>query len=87
MRQTLTDDFWGLHKNMNCAFPLIHNHHWSMSDLGLFVSYLCDQFFIFSLIFIAINHTTSLKQTHLFFARFLEYLLLSLDDNVAEERQ
>ena len=24
MRQTLTDDFWGLHKNMNCAFPLNH---------------------------------------------------------------
>ena len=22
MRQTLTDDFWGLHKNLNCAFPL-----------------------------------------------------------------
>ena len=22
MRQTLTDDFWGLHKNKNCAFPL-----------------------------------------------------------------
>ena len=22
MRQTLTDYFWGLHKNMNCAFPL-----------------------------------------------------------------
>ena len=22
MRQTLTDDFWELHKNMNCAFPL-----------------------------------------------------------------
>ena len=22
MRQTLTDDFSGLHKNMNCAFPL-----------------------------------------------------------------
>ena len=23
MRQkTLTNDFWGLHKNMNCAFPL-----------------------------------------------------------------
>ena len=19
---TLTDDFWGLHKNMNCTFPL-----------------------------------------------------------------
>ena len=23
LRQTLTDDFLGLHKNMNCAFPLI----------------------------------------------------------------
>ena len=22
MRQTLTDNFWGIHKNMNCAFPL-----------------------------------------------------------------
>ena len=22
IRQTLTDAFWGLHKNMNCAFPL-----------------------------------------------------------------
>ena len=22
MRQTLTDDFWRLHKNTNCAFPL-----------------------------------------------------------------
>ena len=22
MRQTLTNDFLGLHKNMNCAFPL-----------------------------------------------------------------
>ena len=23
-RQTLKDDFWGLHKNMNCAFTLNH---------------------------------------------------------------
>ena len=23
MRQTLTNDFWGLHENMNCAFPLM----------------------------------------------------------------
>ena len=22
MRQTLTNDFWGLHINKNCAFPL-----------------------------------------------------------------
>ena len=29
MRQTLTNDFWGLHKNMNCAFPLkfLQNSH------------------------------------------------------------
>ena len=27
MRQTLTNDFWGLHKNMNCAFPLRKNLH------------------------------------------------------------
>ena len=39
---------------------------------SLFMSYLYDQFFIFSLIFIVINHTTSLKQTHLFFVHFLE---------------
>ena len=29
MRQTLTDDFWGLHKNINCAFPLNHFHWFS----------------------------------------------------------
>ena len=29
--------------------------------------YLCDLFFIFRLIFIAINHITLLKQTYLFF--------------------
>ena len=30
------------------------------------MSYLCDIFFIFSLIFIIMNHIISLKQTHLF---------------------
>ena len=25
MRQRVTDDFWGLHKSMNCAFPLTIN--------------------------------------------------------------
>ena len=24
MRQTVTDDFWGLHKNMNRTFPLMN---------------------------------------------------------------
>ena len=51
------------------------------------MSYLCDLFLIFSLIFIAINHITSLKQSHLVFEHFLEYLLLFLDDNVDEENE
>ena len=38
--------------------------------LGLFMSYLCDLFFVFSLIFIVINHTSSLKETYLFLAHF-----------------
>ena len=42
-------------------------------DLFLFMSYTCDRFFIFSLIFIIINHIISIRQTHLFFAHFLEY--------------
>ena len=40
---------------------------------------LCDLFFIFSLIFIVINHMTSFKQAYLFFVHVLEYLLLFLD--------
>ena len=47
-----------------------------------FLLCLCDLFFISSLNFIAINHITSLKQTHLFLYIFLEYLLLFLDDEI-----
>ena len=47
-----------------------------MSHLGLFMSFLCDLFFVFSLIFIVINHITSFKQTSLFFVYFLKYLQL-----------
>ena len=53
--------------------------------LGLFMSHIGDLFFIFSLIFIVISSITSWKQTHLFYAHFLDYLLLLLDDNVDEE--
>ena len=46
------------------------------------MSYLCDLFFIFSLIFIVSYHITSFKLSCLFFVHFLEYLLLFLDNNV-----
>ena len=47
--------------------------------LGQFMSCLCDLFFIFSLIFVIINLITSFKQMYLFFAHFLEYLLVLLE--------
>ena len=53
--------------------------------LGLFMSYLCGLFFIFSLIFIVINHITSFKQAYLILNIFLVYLLSFLDDSVDEE--
>ena len=55
--------------------------------LGLLMPYICDLFFIFSLIVIVINHITSFKQTFLFFVHFLENLLLFVDDNVDEESE
>ena len=50
-------------------------------DPGLFMSYLCDLFFIFIFIFIMINRMNS--DTPAFF--FSEYVLLFLDDNVDDE--
>ena len=44
--------------------------------LVLLMSYLCNLFFIFNLIFVVINHVTSLKQTHLFLLHFLGYLII-----------
>ena len=55
--------------------------------LGLrLLVYLDDLFFIFSLIFILVNHIISLKQTQLFFPYSLENLLLCLNDNVDEKK-
>ena len=51
------------------------------------MSYLCDLYFIFTLIFIITNNIISLKQTHLFFAHSLEDLKLVLDDNMNEESE
>ena len=60
-------------------------HLCSRLDLDLFMSYLIDLFFIFSLIFIIINYIISLTQAYLFFAQCFTYLQLFLDDNVDEE--
>ena len=56
-------------------------------SLSLFMLYLCDLCFIFSLIFMIINHITLLKQVYLIFVHFLEYLVLFLDDNINEESE
>ena len=56
-------------------------------SLSQFMSYFCDLFFIFSLIFIVINHIASLKQTHLLFVLFLGCLLIFLDYKVDEESE
>ena len=52
--------------------------------LDQFMLYLCNPFFFFSLIFIAINHTL-FKQMCFLFVHFLEYLLLFLNNSVDEE--
>ena len=52
----------------------------------IYIVSLCS-IFIFSLIFIAMNQITPLKQTHLFSVHFLEYILLFLDDNVDETNE
>ena len=51
------------------------------------MSCLCDPYFIFSLIFIAINHIAWLKRIHLLFAHFLEYLKLVFDENMDVESE
>ena len=77
-----------MNRASNVASVLLnaHKHHYaephfifsksvSMSRPSLFILYLCDLYFIFSLIFIVINHIASLKQTDaLFFVYFLQYL-------------
>ena len=54
----------------------------SCLELDLFMSYRCDLFFIFIFIFIIINR---MNTEPCFFAYFLEYVLLFLDDKVSEE--
>ena len=55
--------------------------------LDLFMSYLCNLFFIFSLIFIFINDITLYKKTHLLYVHFSDDLLIFLDDIVHEKNK
>ena len=52
-------------------FLYLLNLCWCL-HLGLFMSYLCDLFFIFIFIFIVINCIISWIQTHFFFCFFLK---------------
>ena len=67
----------------NVAYVLLdtYNHHYAEMQfilsilypclcLGLFMSYLCDLFFIFGLSFTVINHTASFRQPDLCFCTF-----------------
>ena len=53
--------------------------------LVLFMLYLYDIFFQFHTHFHQNYHIILLKQTHLFLAQFLEYLILVLDDTIEEK--
>ena len=74
---------------LKCCLIHTYKHHHTETilifaiclDLGLFMPCLCDQFFIFINIFPMIKYNTD---AHFLF-RFLEYVLLFLDDNVNEE--
>ena len=57
----------------------------SCQGLGLFMSYLCDLFFILASFSLPFNHITLLKQRHLVFVHILECLLIFLDNIVDEE--
>ena len=46
--------------------------------LGLFMPYLCDLLFSFSLIFIVINHITPFKHTYFLFVHFSLVLFIKL---------
>ena len=54
--------------------------------IGVFILYLCDLIYIFSLIFIVANYIMLFNQTHVFFAHFLECLIF-LDYNVNEKSE
>ena len=51
------------------------------------MSYICDLFFNFSLIFIVINDINTFKQAFVFLYILLGYLQLFLDDNMDEESE
>ena len=83
--------FWQIELHMLLRCPLILHYHYYTETYfisSIFVPISRPMFInvmslwsilIFSVVFIFINHITSLKQTHLAFLQFLKYLLLFLD--------
>ena len=53
----------------------------------IYVAPKCNLFFIFSLIFVIINHIITLKQTHMIFAYFFRISNIILDGITDEERK
>ena len=71
----------------SCIHTLYPHSVFAMSWPSSIYIVSMESFFIVILTFIIINHIILLKQTNLFFAHFLEYLKLVLDDNMAEESE
>ena len=74
-----------------CAYILHNNHDAEAHGLVLLISYLCDPFFIFMLIFIIINlhynynfHCSYIIKTDTLI--FCTFLILRLENNVNKER-
>ena len=74
-----------------CAYIPHNNHDAEAHGLVLLISYLCDPFFIFRLIFIIINlhynykfHYSYIIKTDTFI--FCTFLILLLENNVNKER-
>ena len=82
--------------NVACVLLNTYNHHYveTLCIFNIFVSisrprsiYVVSMWSIFHFQphFYSVNHIISVKQMHLFFVRFLEYLQLLLNDNLDEE--
>ena len=64
MRQTLIDDFWGLHKNMRCAIPLKTRTAMN-AKISVFV--ICVEAIIYLLLYNLHDCTFKIKRINIHF--------------------